>query len=189
MKQQPAQPKTSDVSGFRESAPPATAASARASVYPVATAGHWPQTGGAVLNPFYMGAAAPAYNAFYTWPGIGRSQSARFGSTGMDMAKGVQRLLDNERIHSLLFVDMPMSSGRVVTSRNWLEMLEVGFKEINIMASLFFVADWIKGKVQQLTERLSGAVAGMDIRALKRVHDGYGRNSARFHRDVASRWR
>ncbi|WP_303674523.1 hypothetical protein [Vampirovibrio chlorellavorus] len=95
-----------------------------------------------VNNPFGL-ATASATTAFGQLPPArpGLSGTAptavRFG--GLLDAPGnlAAALLQNERANTLL-VDQTISGGRVIKARNWQERLEIAFREVSIIACLYW---------------------------------------------------
>jgi len=142
--------------------------------------GWWPYKGAATpfrmagpagtVNPsLRVNAAQPVQN---TSPPTGLSNQpnqksgVRFGM-GNWAGTVLQKLQESDQLGTLLFSDLPLSSGRVFSSRNWDEKIEKAFKEAGVILTLFVIQ-------QRLENWMAGEAKDIGYPALKKLYENYG---------------
>lgn len=96
----------------------------------------------------------------------GQKSGVRFGM-GNWAGTVLQKLQESDQLGTLLFSDVPLSSGRVFSSRNWDEKIEKAFKEAGVILTLFVIQ-------QRLENALAGKAKDIGYPALKKLYDNYG---------------
>lgn len=124
-------------------------------------------------NPFsqvvFNNNAAPYPQAV---PFKSNSGGIRFGGGAAEFfSNNLQRLQSNDMASTLLFSDLPLSGGRVMTTRNKDERIEKVIKEVGVIAALF-------GLFPILQEKLSGKLKDVSYPGLKHLFDKYGEKGA-----------
>lgn len=128
-------------------------------------------------------------HAFDVFDGLGGVPGAaplaagvRFSGLGSHGTKWVSDMLQNERNNSLI-IDGLLSGGRTYKARNWVERLEIIFKEASIIYFLFFAQRPIQNFFQSWTDRLGGAVSGLEFNTLRHLHEGFKGTSRNFAKE------
>ena len=108
---------------------------------------------GAVANPFMTAPAGPQGQVLAAHqPG----QPVRFGGIGSMVANGASNILQNEQYNTLI-IDGVISGGRTYKARNRVERAEIIFRELSLIAFLYFV----QGHIQTGVNKVLGKAVGV----------------------------
>lgn len=119
-----------------------------------------------------------AFRQFDTLQHRHKHPGLKFGGFGSTATNVVSGLLQNEQ-HNSLIIDGILSTGRVYKARNWVEKLEITFKEASIIFFLFFAQRPIQTMFEGLFDKLASAVTGLEFNTMKTLYgqfSGTGRN-------------
>jgi hypothetical protein len=98
------------------------------------------------------------------------------GQLGKSLSPAVSHLLENETLHTALFMDVPLSSGRIymASRRNRQDMLEKLIKESTLIAVIFYGQRWIQDQMNAAMDKLTKSVTDVEFKALAHLHRHYG---------------
>lgn len=131
-------------------------------VTPIAT----PPMNGA--NPFTQTAFAANANPYLqAAPLKAHAGSIHFGGGAELVGNALQHLQNSDKLSTLLFSDVPLSSGRILTTRNKDEQIEKIIKEVGLIGILFFLAS-------NLENKFSGKLKDVTYPGLKYLYNTYG---------------
>jgi hypothetical protein len=111
---------------------------------------------------------AKSFSAFeQAQAGYYGAPTVQFGNSGLGraVAETASLFLQNERANTLL-VDGTLSTGRAYSARNWLERMEIIFREATIIGFLFFAQRPIQNWMQKHMDKLFGTTTQMEFNGL-----------------------
>jgi hypothetical protein len=123
---------------------------------------------GLAAQPYSPLKKAKSFSAFeQAQSGYYGMPSVQFGNAGLGraVAETASLFLQNERANTLL-VDGTLSTGRTYSARNWLERMEIIFREATIIGFLFFAQRPIQNWIQKQMDKLFGTTTQMEFKGL-----------------------
>lgn len=109
----------------------------------------------------------------------------QFGSAG----KLAAQLLQNDRLTNMLFVDFILSGGRVATTRNPNERLEMLVKEGAIIAFLYGISEALNKGIKSFFVNQMSVVPDLSNQMLNRIGKEFGKAPEAFVDTVDAAWR
>lgn len=119
-------------------------------------------------NPFAQTAFAANANPYLqATPLKANAGGIHFGGGAELVGNALQHLQNSDKLSTLLFSDVPLSSGRILTTRNKDEQIEKIIKEVGLIGILFFLAS-------NLENKFSGKLKDVTYPGLKYLFNTYG---------------
>ena len=142
----------------------------------IGKAGFNPQALTSALNANWKPGFPQAFHLSQAVQARHAAQPVQFGG-GAELASSIlQKLNQNDQLSTLFFSDLPLSTGRAATTRNYDEFLEKTFKEAAIILTLFCVMPYAE-------KWLSGMRQDVGFHGMKYLRDRYRGDGARFKAD------
>jgi hypothetical protein len=101
-----------------------------------------------------------------------KAAAPQFSGAASMLNPAVSWLLAHETIATMLFVDFPLSGSRIGTARNRDERDEIIFREVMIIAVLFWAQRAIQERIAKVFDKKLDGHTGIDIKALHRLYTG-----------------
>jgi hypothetical protein len=96
------------------------------------------------------------------------------------MDRVISGLLGNETLTNVLFIDLPLEAGRVVSTRNEVERRERAFRSVCQVFFLFWGQPLIQDAIAKVLNHTNKAVTEIDFNGLKHLKDTYGKSPKAF---------
>lgn len=96
----------------------------------------------------------------------------------------IATFLANDTLSTLIFIDTPLSTGRVVTTRTPLEQREVAFREVCLILVLFWLQRAIQERIAKSFDTRFDAHSNIEIKALRNLYTKYAGHPPETFRNI-----
>ena len=121
-----------------------------------------------------------SYGLYPTFASTPNRPAKRFGSTLVNLSRMVNGLFKDERLANFVAMDVPLSGGRIYSTRNVAEQVEWIFRELAIIGFIYMAASVIQDKLQPVFNRLTNSMTHGDFRLIHQLHKDFAGHPEAF---------